>query len=124
MVFFYKKCEVCGNKMSILKISLKNSTALECKNCRTKYQAKETVLYRAINFLLIDDLLGAFIILFLSAYTTVYIDSEIYKLDTGLFFVLMVFLWLIFCFIFLFFYFLIISNFIKFEIIEENNKKD
>ncbi|MCZ6134118.1 hypothetical protein [Campylobacter ureolyticus] len=124
MVFFYKKCEVCGNKMSILKIFFKNSTTLECKNCRTKYQAKETVLYRAINFLLIDDLLGAFIILFLSAYTTVYIDSEIYKLDTGLFFVLMVFLWLIFCFIFLFFYFLIISNFIKFEIIEENNKKD
>lgn len=124
MGFFYKRCEVCGNKMSILKIFFKNSTTLECKNCRTKYQAKETVLYRAINFLLIDDLLGAFIILFLSAYTTVYIDSEIYKLDTGLFFVLMVFLWLIFCFIFLFFYFLIISNFIKFEIIEENNKKD
>ncbi|WP_304341901.1 hypothetical protein [Campylobacter ureolyticus] len=86
MGFFYKRCEVCGNKMSILKIFFKNSTTLECKNCRTKYQAKETVLYRAINFLLIDDLLGAFIILFLSAYTTVYIDSEIYKLDAVLFF--------------------------------------
>ena len=62
MVFFYKKCEVCGNKMSILKISLKNSTALECKNCKTKYQAKETVLYTAVNFLLED--LDVFIILF------------------------------------------------------------
>ncbi|GKH60756.1 hypothetical protein CYJ41_06340 [Campylobacter ureolyticus] len=122
MVFFYKKCEVCGNKMSILKISLKNSTALECKNCKTKYQAKETVLYTAVNFLLED--LGVFIILFLSAYTTVYIDNKIYKLDAGLFFGLMVFLWLTFSFIFLFFYLLIISNLIKFEIIEENNKKD
>ena len=119
MGFFYKKCEVCGNKMSILKISLKNSTALECKNCRTKYQAKETVLYTADNFLLED--LGVFIILFLSAYTTVYIDNKIYKLDAGLFFGLMVFLWLIFGFIFLFFYLLVISNLIKFEIIEENN---
>lgn len=86
MGFFYKRCEVCGNKMSILKISLKNSTPLECKNCRTKYQAKETVLYRAINFLLIDLLGGVFIILFLSAYTTVYIDNKIYKLDAELFF--------------------------------------
>lgn len=94
MGFFYKRCEVCGNKMSILKISLKNSTPLECKNCKTKYQAKETVLYRAVNFLLED--LGVFIILLLSAYITVYIDSEIYKLDVGLFFGLMVFLWLIF----------------------------
>ena len=84
MGFFYKKCEVCGNKMSILKIFLKNSTTLECKNCKTKYQAKETVLYTAVNFLLED--LGVFIILFLSAYTTVYIDNEIYKLDAGLFF--------------------------------------
>ena len=33
----------------------------------------------------------------------------------------MVFLWLIFGFIFLFFYLLVISNLIKFEIIEENN---
>lgn len=89
MGFFYKKCEVCGNKMSILKISLKNSTALECKNCKTKYQAKETVLYTAVNFLLKN--LGVFIILFLSAYTTVYIDNKIYELDAGLFFGLMVF---------------------------------
>lgn len=122
MGFFYKRCEVCGNKMSILKIFFKNPTTLECKNCRTKYQAKETRLYTVINFLL--ENLGVFIILFLSAYTTVYIDNEIYKLDAGLFFGLMIFLWLIFCFIFLFFYLLIISNFIKFEIIEENNKKD
>ena len=76
--------------MSIFKIFLKDSTTLECKNCRTRYQAKETGLYTAINFFLED--LGVFIILFLSAYTTVYIDSEIYKLDAGLFFGLMVFL--------------------------------
>ncbi|EPH08056.1 hypothetical protein HMPREF9309_01311 [Campylobacter ureolyticus ACS-301-V-Sch3b] len=62
MGFFYKKCEVCGNKMSILKIFLKNPTTLECKNCKTKYQAKETGLYTAINFLL--ENLGVFIILF------------------------------------------------------------
>ena len=62
MGFFYKKCEVCGNKMSILKISLKNSTALECKNCKTKYQTKETELYTTVNFLLKN--LGVFIILF------------------------------------------------------------
>ncbi len=116
MGFFYKKCEVCGNKMNIFKIFLKDFTTLECKNCRTKYQAKETELYTTINFLFKN--LGVFIILFLSAYATVYIDNKIYELDAGLFFVLMVFLWLIFCFIFLFFYFLIISNFIKFEIIE------
>ena len=89
MGFFYKRCEVCGNKMSILKIFFKNPTTLECKNCRTKYQAKETRLYTAINFFLED--LCIFIILFLSAYTTVYIDNKIYKLDAGLFFGLMVF---------------------------------
>ena len=103
MGFFYKRYEICGNKMSILKIFFKNSTTLECKNCRTKYQAKETVLYRAINFLL--ENLGVFIVLFLYAYTTVYIDSEIYKLDVGLFFGLMVFLWLIFVLYFCFFIF-------------------
>ena len=114
---FYKKCEVSGNKMNIFKIFLKGSTTLECKNCRTKYQTKETELYTVVNFLLKN--LGVFIILFLSAYTTVYIDNKIYELDAGLFFGLMVFLWLIFYFIFLFFHLLIISNLIKFEIIEE-----
>ncbi len=62
MVFFYKKCEVCGNKMSIFKIFLKDSTTLECKNCKTKYQTKETELYTTVNFLLKN--LGVFIILF------------------------------------------------------------
>lgn len=96
--------------MSILKIFFKNFTTLECKNCRTKYQAKETRLYTVINFFLED--LGVFIVLFLSAYTTVYIDSEIYKLDAVLFF------WIngIFMVNFLFYIFVFLPfNYLKFN---------
>ena len=104
--------------MSILKIFFKNFTTLECKNCRTKYQAKETRLYTVINFFLED--LGVFIVLFLSAYTTVYIDSEIYKLDAVLFF------WIngIFMVNFLFYIFVFLPfNYLKFNKIWDNKRK-
>ena len=87
MGFFYKKCEVCGNKINKFKaINLYGfASEIECKNCKTEYVKKENFLYNFFYSAVLD--IGVLMSLFFGFNFSIYIDDNFLHLNDGISFV-------------------------------------